>query len=608
MATRFSRRCVIAGVTAVGSTIIVKPTRAADHQFVQYHNQPAGGTLHKKPGAIPDFYYGETAGDSIKFAGTGIYNVRDFGAVGDGKADDRGPIQAALDRALTAPFNPGQGKGGIVFFPPGVYKINRGLTVSGDSTAGIRLVGSGVGMGSFNGSIISGNFNDYLLKTTHKTTSLHDQMPISSLEHLAFVNNASLARDIVDTESCGGCLYLTGTIGLSIYHCGFRFHGGIGFYNNGQNCSVRDCQVAGNYNYVNAGRTVGMFIGNGLMENCKIEGVGIGVIGASSGADGGCSIWSNKVDVESSGCGMALGYVPFKFWDSAANGLIDGSNGFLNYGYVSHSSMETIGDDDNSSLSAFIYIGTAINLTIDRGFWGTDTIHNPTKYGIKIINVHNCDIKHCYNQMTPGFQTAAISVQKCNGLRFRGMDLDPLVGGGQFFAPPTDPAELGADGFSFEDSNIDGAIPITVGGASSNTFPLAPTAVGQTMIISDSPFPAFDTASNVGRPISAIAVTSAQTLAPSKVLHFTIGTIPTYLGGGAADGWEVFGQSTADRGNIPANTVIAAGGVNLAAGTITLNNPVTGTIKIGSTIAFVNGTGSYKALVRWNGVGWCIAG
>src|ERR1700731_2949178 len=47
MATQFSRRFVIAGATAAGSTIIVKPTRAADHKFVQYHNQPAGGTLHK---------------------------------------------------------------------------------------------------------------------------------------------------------------------------------------------------------------------------------------------------------------------------------------------------------------------------------------------------------------------------------------------------------------------------------------------------------------------------------------------------------------------------------------------------------------------------------
>ena len=62
MATQFSRRSVIAGATVVGSTIIVKPTRAADHKFVQYHNQPAGGTLHKNLVAMWDAVRGETNG------------------------------------------------------------------------------------------------------------------------------------------------------------------------------------------------------------------------------------------------------------------------------------------------------------------------------------------------------------------------------------------------------------------------------------------------------------------------------------------------------------------------------------------------------------------
>ena len=46
MAVRLSRRSVIAGVTAAGS-IMVKPVQAAEYTFAQYHNQPAGGTLHR---------------------------------------------------------------------------------------------------------------------------------------------------------------------------------------------------------------------------------------------------------------------------------------------------------------------------------------------------------------------------------------------------------------------------------------------------------------------------------------------------------------------------------------------------------------------------------
>lgn len=48
-------------------------------------------------------------------------SVRDFGAVGDGVANDTAALQAALD------------VGGLVFFPPGTYRITAGLTISPDT-------------------------------------------------------------------------------------------------------------------------------------------------------------------------------------------------------------------------------------------------------------------------------------------------------------------------------------------------------------------------------------------------------------------------------------------------------------------------------------------
>jgi tripartite ATP-independent transporter DctP family solute receptor len=62
MPGKFSRRLLIAGATAVGSTIIVKPARAADFKLVQYHNQPAGGTLNKNLVAMWDAIGAETNG------------------------------------------------------------------------------------------------------------------------------------------------------------------------------------------------------------------------------------------------------------------------------------------------------------------------------------------------------------------------------------------------------------------------------------------------------------------------------------------------------------------------------------------------------------------
>jgi tripartite ATP-independent transporter DctP family solute receptor len=62
MTGKFSRRSLLAGATAVGSAIVVKPARAADYSFAQYHNQPAGGTLHKNLVAMWEAVRAETNG------------------------------------------------------------------------------------------------------------------------------------------------------------------------------------------------------------------------------------------------------------------------------------------------------------------------------------------------------------------------------------------------------------------------------------------------------------------------------------------------------------------------------------------------------------------
>src|SRR6266545_4800162 len=60
------------------------------------------------------------------------YNVKAYGAVGDGTTDDTTPIQNAINAANTA-------GGGTVIFPAASYKITAALTVP----LGVRLVGAG---------------------------------------------------------------------------------------------------------------------------------------------------------------------------------------------------------------------------------------------------------------------------------------------------------------------------------------------------------------------------------------------------------------------------------------------------------------------------------
>ena len=50
-------------------------------------------------------------------------NVKDFGALGNGIADDTVAIQAAIDSFSTKP------KGGTLYFPEGVYRVSNGFTV-----------------------------------------------------------------------------------------------------------------------------------------------------------------------------------------------------------------------------------------------------------------------------------------------------------------------------------------------------------------------------------------------------------------------------------------------------------------------------------------------
>jgi TRAP-type transport system periplasmic protein len=60
MAGKWTRRSLLAGAAAMGSSIIVRPTLAADHRFSQYHNQAASGTLHKDLTAMWEAVRNET--------------------------------------------------------------------------------------------------------------------------------------------------------------------------------------------------------------------------------------------------------------------------------------------------------------------------------------------------------------------------------------------------------------------------------------------------------------------------------------------------------------------------------------------------------------------
>ncbi len=66
-----------------------------------------------------------------------IHNVKDYGAVGNGAADDTAAIQSAIN-AATATL----GRGEAVYFPAGVYKLTSTLTIP-TTSQGVNLEGEG---------------------------------------------------------------------------------------------------------------------------------------------------------------------------------------------------------------------------------------------------------------------------------------------------------------------------------------------------------------------------------------------------------------------------------------------------------------------------------
>src|SRR5262245_10469294 len=70
--------------------------------------------------------------------GIGWLNVRDFGAVGNGIADDAPAFHAALNAAIAA-------FGGVVYFPPGTYRMASSIVANAPALAQPTIIIRGTG-------------------------------------------------------------------------------------------------------------------------------------------------------------------------------------------------------------------------------------------------------------------------------------------------------------------------------------------------------------------------------------------------------------------------------------------------------------------------------
>ena len=117
---------------SVGENVALVVTSAVLNNFLQGPNSAS---------ATPSF------GDIMEYTSNGVwtniphqFNVKAWGATGNGTTDDTAAIQAVLNYVTTGAASV---YGGTVFFPPGNYKITSTLTITGQLGIGVDLLGAG---------------------------------------------------------------------------------------------------------------------------------------------------------------------------------------------------------------------------------------------------------------------------------------------------------------------------------------------------------------------------------------------------------------------------------------------------------------------------------
>jgi len=140
-----SRRALL---TAASRSVV--PASAAALASLPQPAQAADTKLSELPlGTLPDYIYGIKGGVPNRFRPPyPIYNVKNFGAAGNGSRDDTNEIQTAM---TTAGNN-----GGTLYFPSGLYRISKTLVASSQ----LSIIGEFVNGPRFGiGSVIQGNIS-----------------------------------------------------------------------------------------------------------------------------------------------------------------------------------------------------------------------------------------------------------------------------------------------------------------------------------------------------------------------------------------------------------------------------------------------------------------
>lgn len=237
-----------------GRLVFTHPDSSQYNQLPTFIDDLASETDATKGSALVGYKYPGAAGAvgrTVSARLSDFASVKDFGAKGDGATDDSAAIQRAIDETS-----------GVVFFPPGTYRLDTGLAWT---KSGVHLVGAGIGATT--------------LSCTFNTADI-----ISIGDGVANPNNTTVTgMSITSTvaRTAGAAVRVQNGHAIHISHIrldnnmyyGFRFDGGAQQFI----YKLTDFEINSGFVGILVGQTgtvvQDLFINRGVIANCTSSGL-----------------------------------------------------------------------------------------------------------------------------------------------------------------------------------------------------------------------------------------------------------------------------------------------------------------------------------------------
>ncbi len=322
------------------------------------------------------------------------FNVRWFGARGDGVVDDTAAIQRAVDAGVLN----GSPNGYVVYFPSGAYLISSTINLAGTANA---YNGQFSIKGEPGGTKINGNFNGYLIRRIQAATTAGPNV----IRDFTFTNSNT-------TSGTSGCVSIGGTIGLYVTSCRFQ-SSGIMFNTSEINTSapddtfsvtVKDCTFIGNGSAAATTATGILTHGQTTVTGCDFTVCNIGMDVSGNGhVITGCRFEVNKTGmrfgIRETGVGWTTGGVTVSGISMEANDIfinIQGLDGASISGVSAQGSVNS--PAGQSARGIIVGVSTEYDVVFSNIAIGGTYSVNAIEVQSSFPTFINC---YCQNGLTP---------------------------------------------------------------------------------------------------------------------------------------------------------------------------------------------------------------